>query len=122
MRGVAVLHTRVARLPSEAGSKAKDQKEEGEWEELVSFGHTVVALILQGINLGSRVSDALVHNARAFHHTTNMRIVLATNSETNWLPVFRKVWGYVQNIAAVAVVLGGTVRMPCPSNAFIALM
>ena len=45
---------------------------------------------------------------------TNINIVLAMNSEKNWLALVRKLCGYVQNIPAVAVAEGGTVRMPCP--------
>jgi hypothetical protein len=44
---------------------------------------------------------------------TNMRIVLA---------FVKNYCGYVQKIAAVAVVLSGTVRIPCPSRLLIPLM
>ena len=47
---------------------------------------------------------------------TNINIVLAINSLKNWLALVKKAWGYVQKIPAVAVALGGTVRIPWPST------
>jgi hypothetical protein len=51
---------------------------------------------------------------------TNIKIVLAMNSLKNILAFVKNACGYVQKIPAVAVLLGGTVLISCPSYSFIA--
>ena len=53
---------------------------------------------------------------------TNISSALAMNSLKNWLVFVRKLCGYVQNMAAVALGAGGTVRRLWPSKWSIAEM
>lgn len=51
---------------------------------------------------------------------TNMSSALAMNSLKNWLVLVTKACGYVQNMPAVALGAGGTVRRLWPSKKSIA--
>jgi hypothetical protein len=53
---------------------------------------------------------------------TNIRSALAMNSLKNWLVFVTNACGYVQNMPAVALGAGGTVRRLCPSKKSIAEM
>lgn len=107
-------------MPSETGSQTEDEEEEAQGEPFVGFGYAGTPLV-EGVRKEREGKYPLLHGSLSAK-ITNINSALAMNSLNNWLVFVTKACGYVQNMPAVALGAGGTVRRLWPSKKSIADM